>query len=70
MVGRNIFIEGNTFRDGPGVEPNRLVADFQAGVALQYSGVEMTYTHVLRTPEIEGKHSFSKFGSLNFRFMF
>lgn len=65
VVGRNIFLEGNTFRDGgPDVDPNRLVADLQAGVALQFGGYELSYTHVFRSPEFEGDDGFSDFGSL------
>ncbi len=70
LVARNIFVQGNTFEDGPGVEPERLVADFQAGMALQYNGVELTYTHVVRSPEVRGREGFSEFGSLNLRFKF
>lgn len=69
-VGRNIFVEGNTFRDGPGVEPTPIVADFQAGLALQYNGYELTYTHVLRSPEFEGQDAFAEFGSVNLRLKF
>jgi len=70
LVGRNMFIEGNTFDGNPGVEPNRLVGDIQAGLALQFNGVELTYTHVVRTPEIKGTKSFAEFGSVNLRFKF
>jgi hypothetical protein len=70
LVGRNIFVQGNTFEHGPGVDPERLVADFQAGLAVQYNGVELTYTHVLRSPEFKGQDEFSEFGSLNLRFRF
>ncbi len=70
LVGRNIFIQGNTFEDGPGVEALPLVADIQAGIALQFGGAELTYTHVLRSPEFEGQGSFSEFGSVNLRIKF
>ena len=64
VVGRNIFLEGNTFRDSPSVDPHRLVADLQAGLALQFGGYELSYTHVFRSPEFEGDHGFTDFGSL------
>ena len=64
VVGRNIFLEGNTFRDSPSVDPHRLVADLQAGVALQFGGYELSYTHVFRSPEFEGDDGFNDFGSL------
>ncbi len=64
VVGRNIFLEGNTFQDSPSVDPHRLVADLQGGVALQFGGYELSYTHVFRSPEFEGDDGFSDFGSL------
>lgn len=70
LIGRNIFVEGNTFGDGPGVEPKRLIADLHAGLALQYNRVELTYTHVLRSPEFRGQDGSTDFGSLNLRFRF
>ncbi len=70
LVARNIFIEGNTFDGRSGVEPRRLVGDVQAGLALQYNGVELTYTHVLRSPEFRGQDGFTEFGSVNLRFSF
>jgi hypothetical protein len=63
-VARNIFIEGNTWRDSPGVDPKRLVADLQAGVALQFGSYEIAYTHVFRSPEFDGDDGFNDFGSL------
>lgn len=70
LVARNLFVEGNTFRGGPGVDPRRLVADFQAGLALQYNGFELTYTHVFRSPEFRDREAFSEFGSVNLRVKF
>ena len=64
VVGRNIFLQGNTLRDSPGVDLRRLVADLQAGIALQFGGYELSYTHVFRSPEFEGQEGFSDFGSL------
>lgn len=74
-VGYNIFLEGNLFKDAPearerGVEPNRLVADFQVGLALQFQGVELAYTHVFRSEEFERQDGFAQFGSLNARVKF
>lgn len=64
VVARNIFLEGNTWRDSPSVDPHRLVADLQAGIVLQFGGYELSYTHVFRSPEFEGDDGFSDFGSL------
>jgi hypothetical protein len=69
-VGRNIFLEGNTFRDSRSVEPRRLVGTFSAGVGLQWNDVELTYTQTLRTSEYDGQGAPAVFGSitLNYRF--
>ena len=52
------------WRDSPSVDPRRFVADLQAGLALQFGGYELSYTHVFRTPEFEGDEGLSDFGSL------
>ncbi|MAS43408.1 MAG: hypothetical protein CML46_03040 [Rhodobacteraceae bacterium] len=70
LVGRNIFIEGNTFGGVDGVEPNRFVADIQAGIAVQLGRVELSYTQVLRTEEYAGQDGMSLFGSVNLRTRF
>lgn len=67
---RNLFIEGNTFGGVSGLDPLRIVGDFQAGAAVQFGSVEVAYTHVIRSPEYEGQGSFTDFGSLNLRFKF
>lgn len=71
VVGYNIFLQGNAFRNGvDGVEPNRIVGDFQAGLALQLRRAELSYTHVLRSEEFDGQDGFGSFGSVNLRFRF
>ena len=64
-VGRNIFIEGNTFRNSASVEPHRLVGDANVGFALQYGNAEFSYTHVFRSPEFRGQRGIVQFGSLS-----
>lgn len=70
LVGRNIFLEGNTFRDSRSVEPRRLVADLQAGAAVQLGRAQLTYTQVFRSPEYDGQQGFAVFGSVNLRVRF
>ncbi|MGB1213608.1 MAG: lipid A deacylase LpxR family protein, partial [Pikeienuella sp.] len=69
-VGYNGFIQGGRFKDESNVEPHRVVGDVQAGVSLQYGDVELTYTHVIRTPEFGNRQSLSIFGSVNLRTKF
>ncbi len=70
VVARNLFIEGNTWGGEKGVDPTRFVGDLQAGAAVQVDGVEVAYTHVIRSPEYEGQDGLSQFGSVNVRFKF
>lgn len=70
FVGRNLFLEGNTFGQQDGVTINRVVADLQVGAALQVGAVELSYTHVLRTEEFKAQDRMAEFGSLNIRTKF
>jgi len=63
-VGRNIFLDGNTFRDSRSVDKKRLVGDLQFGFVLDWSDVCLGYTHVLRTREFRTQGSNDGFGSL------
>ena len=70
VVGRNIFLEGNTFRNSANVEPHRLVGDLQGGFAIRRGDFELTYTHVLRSPEFQGQRGMSQFGLLSFSWQY
>lgn len=70
VVGRNLFLEGNTFGGRDGVTINRFVGDLQFGAAVQVGSVEMSYTHVYRSEEYAAQDSFAEFGSFNIRTQF
>jgi hypothetical protein len=56
VVGRNVFLDGNTFEDSPSVDKNVLVGDLQAGVSLFWSSaVRLDFSVVGRTKEFEGQ---------------
>lgn len=69
-VARNIFLDGNTFRDSPHVEKRVLVADKVAGLATAWGPVRVTYSLNQRTREYRGQPKEDVFGavSLGFRF--
>lgn len=50
LVARNMFLDGNTFRDSPSVTKHPLVGDFEAGLAINFGTVRLSYTHVVRSP--------------------
>ena len=65
-VARDLFLDGNTFRDSAHVERIPLVGDFQAGFSMSLHEWRMTYTFVWRTDEFTTQQSRQDFGSLSF----
>jgi hypothetical protein len=69
-VGRNIFLDGNTWQDSHSVDKNHVVADMSSGVSLVYKRVKITYTHVYRTKEFTDQDKGQVFGSISFSAIF
>lgn len=63
-VARNIFLDGNTFGGGPGVDRNVLVADYQYGVGLTAGWARLSLTRIHRSQEFAGQDRDSVFDSL------
>jgi lipid A 3-O-deacylase len=70
VVGRNIFLDGNTDGDSLSVGHRPFVGEAQIGLAILYGGVRFTYTQVLRTPEFYQQDRFTQFGSVNITFRY
>ncbi len=70
LVLRNIFLDGNTFQDSHSVDKNYLVGDFQAGLALQFKRVRISYTQIFRSKEYKGQDSPDEFGALSLSYQF
>lgn len=64
-VARNIFLDGNTFRDSRSVERELFVGDLQFGIAFIWNDMRLSYTHVLRTREFEEQDGGDDFGALS-----
>ena len=69
-VGRNIFLDGNTDGLSLRVSHRPFVAEAQAGLAVTWHGVRITYTQVMRTPEFYQQGRFDMFGSFNVTFRY
>lgn len=63
-MGRNIFLDGNTFTDSHSVNKNILVGDANAGIALNYDDYRLSYTLNYRTKEFDAQKDDSLFGSI------
>ncbi len=64
-VARNIFLDGNTFRDSRSVDRKPLVGDLQFGFVMDWSDIRFSYTHVLRSREYETQQKNDGFGALS-----
>ncbi len=64
-VARNIFLDGNTFRDSRSVDKKPFVGDIQVGIGWAWRTARLNYTHVLRTREYEGQPGNEEFGALS-----
>ncbi|MCE9636304.1 MAG: lipid A deacylase LpxR family protein [Planctomycetes bacterium] len=67
-VARNIFLDGNTWRDSPSVDKEPFLAELRAGLAIEWGSLRLTYTNINRTREFEDQESASSFGSISLTF--
>lgn len=63
VVGRNIFLDGNTLRNSPHVDKETLVGSLQVGVALTYGQTRLSYTQVFMSKEYSTQRHPSVFGA-------
>ena len=66
LVGRNIFLDGNTFRDDtPSVDKKNFVYDLNAGVDFTYGQTRISYTAVRRSKEFQDQNENAIFGAVS-----
>jgi lipid A 3-O-deacylase len=63
-VAHNLFLDGNTYRDGPSVERNPYVFDFQSGISVSAGDWRLAYTFVWRSEEFASQPARQDFGAL------
>lgn len=66
FVLRDMFLDGNAFRDGPRVaDRNKIVGDFQTGIAAHIENVQLAFTYVHRTEEFQRQAGPQRFGAVS-----
>ena len=66
VVGRDLFLDGSSFRSGPSVGHRVFVGEAELGAAIMLSGVRVTYTQVFQSPEFNAQRGgVFNFGSLS-----
>src|SRR5262245_5398833 len=68
-IARNIFLDGNTFRDSPSVSREAFVADYNIGLALIGGPFVLRASYTERTREFETQRANDKFSSLTLSFL-
>ncbi len=69
-VGRNIFLDGNTFEDSPSVDKEIFVGSLQVGAALTYEDWRVSYTQVFLTKQYTTETRPDQYGSLSVSYRF
>ncbi len=70
LVAHNIFLDGNTFGDGPSVDRKPFVIDISAGASVNYRNTKVTYALVYRSQEFDGQEEGQLFGAVSLNFAF
>lgn len=70
VVARNIFLDGNTFKDSHSVDKRHWVWDANAGIAFTYHHVRLSYTAVYRSKEYRGQEDPAVFGAIGLSYRF
>jgi len=65
LVGRDLFIEGNTFGGRDGVNAHRLVGELFGGIVYTKGRFRSSYTHVWRSREFERQLAAQDYGALS-----
>ena len=65
-VARDMFLDGNLWRDGPRVNDRRtFVGDFQSGIAVHYRDVQVAFTFVQRSEQFVAQNGAQRFGAIS-----
>jgi hypothetical protein len=70
LVARNIFLDGNTFEESHSVDKKIAVGDIQAGAAIQYRRMRLTYTQTWRSKEYDSQDQADSFGAMSASYHF
>jgi hypothetical protein len=70
LVWRDIFLDGNTFKDCHSVEKEPLVADLMTGIVVRFGALRLSYAYTVRTKEFKTQETSHHFGAVNLTYTF
>ncbi len=65
VVARDIFLDGNTYRDSHSVDKEHLVGDMQFGFVYLFDDMRISYSNMLRTKEFDTQQVNTHYGAIN-----
>ena len=68
VVGWNVFLDGNTFRDSHEVDKEYLVGELLAGIGFQWGAWRLTFSQVVRSREFREQDHAQNYASLSVSF--
>lgn len=68
LVGHDIFLDGNTFRESHRVDRKRVVSDVAVGFSFVYGAVKLSYAQIFRSREFSLQQRAPVYGSLAFSY--
>ena len=69
-VGRNIFLDGNSFRDSHSVDKDYLVGELRAGIGLEWLNWRGSFSQNTRTREFRGQKHAQNYGTFSVQYVF
>ncbi|MEQ9144010.1 MAG: lipid A deacylase LpxR family protein [Parvibaculaceae bacterium] len=63
VVGRDMFLDGNLFRDSHSVDKRYFVSDLRLGAVAIWNDYRLSFSHIYRTREYSGQPKPDQFGS-------
>jgi len=64
-VARDVFLDGNTYRESRSVDRNVWVGDLQAGAALHINSFRLAFTYVVRSEQYASQSGPQRFGAIS-----
>ena len=69
-VARNIFLDGNSFKNSHSVDKKNFIGGFQTGIAFTYKNTRLAYTHIFRTREFDEQGNPDEYGAVTVSYRF
>jgi hypothetical protein len=69
-VGRNLFLDGNSFESSRSVAKRDFVGDLVTGAAITFNFARLAFTHVIRSREYKTQRGDDQYGAVDITFRF